>query len=113
MRVVPGDVHDRVLVQPVDARTWAVRVAPVRPRDLPPPRSWADATFRPVAVLEEAHEDERPADPLGFGDVAGVVDEAVELRIRHGGGVDVERPHAHAPTRAFAVVRIRETVLAP
>src|SRR6266576_2022956 len=111
--VVPRDMHDGMVFAAGDARAGALRMAPVSPLDLAPPRSSAAATQRLEAVREESREDERPAEPLRFGDVAGVVDEAAEVRVRDCEDVDPEGAHAHAPDGAFPVIRICKAVLAP
>src|SRR6186997_118290 len=95
-----------------EIRRRALRVAPVSPLDLAPPRS-SDATRRPGVVWEESREAERPAESLGFGHVAGVVDEAGELCVRHRIGVDPEGRETDLAHRTLAVVRVRKAVLAP
>ena len=87
-------------------------VPPVGALDLAPPGRRGDGTRLREVLGQQAGEDEGPAEALGFGDVAGLVREALEVRVRHGAAVDQEVAHLHPSHGALAVLGIGETVLA-
>ena len=70
------DVHDRMVRALVEVGLRTLRLAPVRALDLAPPRRVRHGPRGREVVGQQAGEDERPAEALGLGDVAGRLDEA-------------------------------------
>ena len=96
-----------------DRRLRALRVAPVRTLDSPPPGRLGHGLGGREVVRQEPCEDERPAVVLGFGPVAGRLDERGEAGIGDRVTIDPERAHGDPPNRALAVGRVGPPVVAP
>jgi len=92
--VVPRHVDDWMVAAVFEVGAGPLGAAPGSAIDAAPPLA-ADDPHALGAVLaggrEVAEKDEGPAKALGFGAVAGGVDEGVELVVGDGGGVHPER----------------------
>ncbi len=108
--VVPGDVHDRMRLAPLDGRVRPLGAAPARVVDLPPPGCRGHAARLRELVGQEPREDEGPAEALGLGLESGGLHEACELGVGHGMGRDRERVEPHAAQGALTVLGVGEGV---
>src|SRR5262249_25756619 len=103
-RIVPGDVRHRVLLAPLDIRTGALGLLPVRAADLAPPCDTTDSVFHQLA-RNVGMENERPVEFFGFGAVSGSPHEFRELAVRYRIGIHVERIERDFAHGAFAISR--------
>src|SRR5690606_37606391 len=90
--IIPGDVHHRVVIPPLQTRSGSFRLLPVRTIDPAPPRG----SRHPLPACshpfrQQPLEDERPAKALRLRHIPRFLHELPESRIGDRTGIDQER----------------------
>ena len=105
-------MDDRVIIPVADSGGGTFRMSPVRPTHRDPPGG-SGRTTQNIILRRVDIQVEHRAEPRAFClcDVTGRVDEHGELSVRHGHGVDAERPHGHVVDGALTVQWVPITVV--
>jgi hypothetical protein len=106
LSVVPRDVNDRMVAAATEVGLRALRMPPVGPLHLPPPRRIRNPAGLLEVIGKQSAENERPPVALGVGHVPRRFGEGREAIGRNRVRVDLEWGQPNRVHRPFTVARV-------